>query len=143
MPRSLLALLSLALLASCSSSTAPARELPDFAVGPVGSPDAPDGATSPPTVRVTDGRMKVLGIVSTPSPCYEIGAGLERGGHTLAIEIVAQDQHVVCIGVLSAFAYRVEVADLAPGDYRVTVTYRYPETGWPTTTALDETVTVP
>ena len=137
------ACVSLLLVASCASLTSPDRERPPFRVGLVNSPEAPEGATSPPTVRVREGGLEVLGIISTPYPCYDIDASLERDGRRLAITVTARGQNVMCIAVLGAFAYSVDVGDLAPGSYRVTVAHTYPGTGWPATEVLDEVVAVP
>lgn len=137
------ACIALLLLAACGSSTSPERERPPFSVGLVNSPEAPEGATNPPTVRVREGGLEVLGIISTPSPCHDIDASLERDGRRLAITVSARGRNVFCIAVLGAFAYSVDVGDLDPASYRVTVAHTYPGTGWPTTQVLDEEVAVP
>ena len=135
--------LSLLLLAACSSSTSPERERPPFSVGPVDSPEAPEGATNPPTVRVREGGLEVLGIITTGHPCHEIDAMLQRDDRSLAITIVAVAEDGPCFTVIANFAYAVEVDDLQPGSYRVTVAHSYENSGWPTTEVLDEVVAVP
>ncbi len=137
------ACLSVFLVASCGLSTSPERERPPFRVGLVNSPEAPEGATNPPTVRVREGGLEVLGLISTPYPCYDIDASLERDTRQLAITLTARGRNVACIAVLGTFAYAVDVDDLEPGSWRVTVAHTYPGTGWPTTEVLDEMVDVP
>ena len=132
---------SLLLLAGCGSSTSP--EQPAFVVAPAQSPEAPEGATNPPTVRVREGGLEVLGTLSTPQPCYDFDASLERDGRRLAITVTARGQGGGCIDVIAYFAYAVNVDDLEAGRYRVTVTHSYPGTGWPTTQVLDAEVAVP
>ena len=143
MSRPLLGALAALLLVACSPITAPRREPAQLTVAPVGSPEAPEGATTPPTVRPRSGALDVLGIISTPYPCYDIDASVETDASRVDIEIVARGRNVICIASLGAFAYRVSVDDLDPGVHQVRVTYRYPDTGWPTTTALETSVTVP
>lgn len=145
MPRSpLLVLSSALLLAACATSTSPQPEDVPFVVAPVHGPGAPAGATNPPTVRVRDGGLEVLGIISTPSPCHDIDAELRRDARTLAIVVSARDDgSEACIAVLGEFAYAVDVDDLEAGAWRVVVTHAIPGTGWPTTTVLDAEVEVP
>jgi hypothetical protein len=136
--------LLLLLVAGCAASTAPASERPAFDWGQVGSPEAPEGATSPPTVRVRPGGLEVLGIITTPSPCLDIAAAVERHDRTLSLTITASsDRLELCIGVLGHFAYAADVPDLAAGEYRVIVRHVIPNTGWPVETVLDTEVEVP
>jgi hypothetical protein len=142
--RALTAALSLMLLAGCAASTAPETERPAFAWGHVGSPEAPDGATNPPTVHVREGGLVVLGIITTPHPCLDVAAELQRDGATLRLDVSASsDRLELCIGVLGHFAYAANVSDLEPGTYRVIVRHIIPNSGWPTTEVLNAEVEVP
>lgn len=143
MLRSSAACISFLLLAGCGSSTSPVRERPPFSVGLVHSPEAPEGATNPPTVRVREGGLEVLGIITTGHPCHEIDAVLRRDDRSLAITIVAVAEDVPCLTVVANFAYAVDVDELQPGSYRVTVTHSYENSRAPTTEVLDEVVAVP
>ena len=144
MPRRLTLSLLALLLAGCAASTAPDPERPAFAWGHVGSPGAPEGATDPPTVRVREGGLEVLGIITTPHPCLDVSAELERDGRTISLAITASsDRLELCIGVLGRFAYAADVPDLEAGSYRVVVTHVIPNSGWPTVVALDAEVVVP
>ena len=91
---------------------------------PNGAPDAPDGATSPPTIRVQNGRLEVLGLIGTGTPCYDITAATLAADGTVRVEVTAAAQPVVCIQVLASFAYRVE-ASLPAGPQRIVVTHAY------------------
>jgi hypothetical protein len=144
MPRILTTSLIALFLAGCAASTAPERERPEFDWGHVGSPGAPEGATNPPTVRVREGGLEVLGIITTPHPCLDVAGELQRDGRTLSLTVTASsDRLELCIGVLGHFAYAADVSDLEPGSYRVIVTHVIPNSGWPTTEVLDAEVEVP
>ena len=144
MPRhSIVSLLAL-LVAGCAASTAPEVERPAFEWGHVGSPAAPDGATDPPTVRVREGGLELLGIITTPHPCLDVAAELERVDRTLTLDVSASsDRLELCIGVLGRFAYAADVPDLEAGRYRVIVRHVIPNSGWPVETVVDREVDVP
>lgn len=54
-------------------------------------------------------------------------------GKKLLLRNVARwDEDVdACVAVLGSFSYEVDVRELEPGDYLVSVVYTYPDTDWP------------
>jgi hypothetical protein len=144
----LVPILLLLSLASCSSSTEPSSD-PGlrFVAVDRNSPQAPDWATSPPTVRVANGRIDLAGIIGTGDPCYDLRAESDRDGQQLTLSVVARSQNVPCITVLASFAYTASLDDLAPGTYELVVEHAWEDHGgvrWRAPeVVLDQAVTVP
>jgi hypothetical protein len=115
---------------------------PAFKVAPAESESAPEGAVSPPSVRVSPGHFEVLGLLSTPNPCQDIQASLPQVGAALTVTIQAHAQPGVCIQVLGRFAYQV-TEDIDPDTYTLRLTHTYPDTGWPDERAFQGSITVP
>ncbi len=87
-----------------------------------------------PTPRVdsvSQGQVLLTGGVSTPTPCYAIGAELSPRDHVLTLTLVATSQPVICIQVLAAFEYRARIYGLTAGRHTLEVVATYPDTGWP------------
>lgn len=139
-PALLIALLG---LSSCGRSSSPVEQNPAAAVVAVaGSDSAPSGVTSPPSLRVSDGTLTVLGVISTPDPCQSIRVFAERTGDARTVVVEATSRGETCIAVLGSFAYRY-VAALTPGSHRVRVEHRYRNTGWSTEVVRDTVIMVP
>lgn len=96
-------------------------------------------------VRPTQGGINVLGRITTPNPCYELEPDVAGGDEKILLRVVAvpADGVEACAAVLGSLAYEVDIPDLRPGEYLVTVVHSYPGTGWPDRTVADETVQVP
>ena len=135
-------------LAACSSSTGPS---PDpglhFVAVHRNAPEAPDWATSPPTVRVSSGRIDLAGIIGTGSPCQDLRAESDRDGARLTLTVVARSQNVPCIAILGSYAYTAALDDLAPGAYQLVVEHAWEDHGGVRWRApeivLDQAVAVP
>jgi len=136
-------LLAALVAAGCS---APTRSAPSAAVNlqvaPAQSSGAPEGATSPPTIRVEGRQLVVLGRLDTPNPCQVITAQAAVDGGLVTVRLMAQGVGGVCVTVLGEYAYRVTRA-LEPGVYQVRVVHEYPGTGWPTVVAREASISVP
>lgn len=79
---------------------------------------------------VSSGQVVLRGGISTPTPCYAIGAEVAQRESTLTLTLVATAQPVFCIQVLAAFEYRARIYGLSAGRYTVEVVATYPGTGW-------------
>lgn len=122
-------ILALVLALGCASSTEPRRLYrPEFRAAPTTSPDAPAGATRPPTLRVSAGTIEVLGIIDTPDPCEDLRALVSRTGLQLRLTVTARSQGCV-VPMVGSYAYAALVEGLAPGEYALDVTYAYEQPG--------------
>jgi hypothetical protein len=143
--RAIGAALAAAATVACSSGTGPGDDrLASFSVAAAGSPEGRKlGATSPPTVRVSEGRIEVVGIALTPNPCYDVSASTARDGQRITLTLRARANSAVCIQPLGGLAYRAAIADLAPGTYHLSVVHPYTEPDWKAGEVLARDVTVP
>jgi hypothetical protein len=107
------------------------------------APDAPAGATAPPTVRATAGAVEVLGLLDVPDPCHTVRAEPSRGDGRITLALVARASEDPCVAMLATLAYAATVRDVPAGSYALTVTHRYEGSGWPASTVLQTTVAVP
>lgn len=127
---------------ACTSPTAPRPELSSFVTGSPGSAGALAAATSPPTARASRGRIEVLGLMDTPTPCQALSGEFTRTGQRLSLSVAARSIGEVCILILGRFAYSAAITGLAAGEYTLEVTHTYPSTGWPTSVVLTQSITV-
>ena len=132
---------------ACSSSTGPRGE-PHVAFTAVDavSPDAPDWATSPPSVRVSAGRIDVAGLIGTGNPCYDLRAETDRASHRVSLTVIARQRDVACIQVIARFAYLATIDGLDAGSYELVVAHAWEDsrgTRRETQQVLARTVTVP
>jgi hypothetical protein len=88
------------------------------------------------------GRIVVSARLSAPDPCQQLNGELERSGSELKLRVTITRVGEACIQPIGTFGYQAVIRDLAPGGYRLRVIHTYPNTGWPTVTALDQTVEV-
>lgn len=88
-----------------------------------GGEDAPAGATEPPTITASPGRLDVRGLISLGTPCYELDAGLLQSGTTLLVTVRMTAVGDFCITVVDVFAYHTWIEGLAPGAYEVVIEY--------------------
>ncbi len=97
-----------------------------------------------PIVQVTgeSGRIVVNAKLAAPDPCQELSADLQGRGSGLTLRVAIARNSPACVAALGHFEYDAVIGELAPGTYRLRVVHTYPETGWPTVTALDRTVQV-
>ena len=114
-----------------------------FTADRANSRSAPEGATAPPTVHVGSGRLEVLGLIGTSTPCYDLGAAITREGRLLALTITARAQNVPCIQIPALFAYRAAVDGLAPDTFQLMVVHAYEGTEWSGGRVLETSVSVP
>jgi hypothetical protein len=135
-------ILSLAVAAACGSPTAPRPELATFVSMAANSAGAPPDATNPPTVRASRGRIDVVGLVETPTPCQTLSGDVMRSGQTLSLNVAVRSTGGACVLILGRFAYTAGITGLAAGVYKLDVTYLYPGTGWPTSVVFSQSVTV-
>lgn len=141
-------LIAPALIAAVSSCVPPSDVLqPDpadmnFRYGRAGSQDAPADVSNPPTVVGRDGTIEVRGVLEAPDPCQTLTARHQRTATTVALRITVERNAEMCVAMIGTFAYVATVPGLSTGEYRLTVDYVYPNTGWPTNRAVDTTVQV-
>jgi hypothetical protein len=76
------------------------------------------------------GEATLTGVITTPTPCYELTARLAEDGHTLVLHITASPLPRICPQVVASFEYRARLHHLGGGTYAVKVTYSYPGSGW-------------
>lgn len=88
-----------------------------------GGEKAPPGATEPPTVTASRGRLDVLGLIDLGTPCHELDAGLLQTGATLLVTVRVTPVGEVCVQVVDQFAYRTWIEGLPSGAYQVVVEY--------------------
>ena len=110
--------------------------------GHTGSQAAPGDVTNPPTVAGRDGAVEVRGILEAPDPCQTLTARHQRTATTVALRITVERNAEMCVAMIGTFAYVATIPGLETGEYRLTVDYVYPNTGWPTNRAVDTTVQV-
>ena len=112
----------------------------DFAAAPSGAANAPAGTTIPPTVRVSPGRIEILGQMVTPDPCFDLSAAFTNASHELRVLVNATKRPGMCATVIETFAYRATIVNVAPDDYSLEVVHALPNT--PPASAVKQTVTV-
>lgn len=142
----LLRLVALILPLACSSTTEPRGPRVDFTAVNAVSPDAPDWASSPPSVRVAPGRIDVAGILDTGAPCYDLRAETDRGARRITLTVIAREQNDACIRILASFAYRATIDGLAADRYELVVAHAWEDsrgTRLGTLSLFDGPVTVP
>ncbi len=81
-------------------------------------------------VESGDNEAVLAGVISTPTPCYEISGTMTSEGRKLVVTLEARALPRICAQVLAAFQYRARIAPLGSGEYRVEVVHAYPGTGW-------------
>jgi len=133
---------ALAALAACGSPAAATPELSSFVAVPAGSLGAPTDATSPPTVRVSAGRIEIFGLIDTPDPCQLLTAEFTRSSQDLHLRVSTRSTGGACILILGRFAYTAVIIGLPAGVYNFDVTHTYPDTGWPTSVVVTQSAKV-
>lgn len=76
------------------------------------------------------GEAVLTGVITTPSPCYEVTAELSQSADGMVLTLSATALPRICAQVLAAFRYRARLFDLAAGSYPMRVIHAYPGTGW-------------
>jgi len=76
----------------------------------VGAPEAPVGATMPPTVRVVDGTFEVVGVFGTADPCHTFESRAAVRSEVLIVDVEAVPTSDACVAITAAFAYRVTLS---------------------------------
>ena len=112
----------------------------DFVAAPSGAANAPAGTTTPPTVRVSPGRIEILGQMVTPDPCFDLSAAFTNANHELRVMVNGTKRPGMCATVIETFAYRATIVNVATGDYSLEVVHALPNT--PAASAVKQTVTV-
>ena len=125
----------------CGEPVAP-DDRPELIVGVIGSDSAPAGATLPTKVHLTGRELVALGLLTAPSPCQKIRAFGVGQAFSVTWVIESRPRGTACFDVIETFAYRLATR-LDPGEYRVSVVHRYPDTGWADVVALDTLIRVP
>jgi hypothetical protein len=80
--------------------------------------------------RTAPGVIALAGVISTPTPCYDIGAKLAREDATLTLTLTATARPGFCVQMIGAFAYSATIGRLQAGAYDLVVVHEYPGTGW-------------
>jgi hypothetical protein len=118
------------LSAACASTptSAPVMNTPrvEFVAAPAGAANAPAGATTPPTVRVAQGRVEIGGQLTTPDPCFDLSAAFVDSNRELRVMVNAAKKPGLCATVIETFAYRATIVNLLPGDYSLEVVHVRP-----------------
>jgi hypothetical protein len=133
--RFLVSVLALAGAAGCASTPAVSNTNArfDFVAAPASAASAPSGTTAPPTVRVSQGRVEILGQLVTPDPCFDLSGAFTNANRELRVLVNATKRPGMCATVIETFAYRGTIADLPPGDYTLEVVHSAPNPSTPTT----------
>jgi hypothetical protein len=126
--RFLTALAVLVAAGGCSSGTAPGVESLSFTAVLTRDPAAPRDASYPPTVRGREGRVEVLGVITTSNPCQEVTGRVSRTGRNVRLTVTARSLPVFCFAVVATFAYTAVIDGLAPAVYAVEVFHAYENT---------------
>lgn len=113
-----------------------------FRYGQTGSPAAPGDVTDPPTVIGRERSIEVRGMLEAPDPCQTLTARHQRTATTVALRITVERNAEMCVAMIGTFTYVATIPGLETGEYRLTVDYVYPNTGWPATRAVDTAVNV-
>jgi hypothetical protein len=122
---------------ACASPTAPSAVLSSFQVaGGVSS-----GPLEAPAVHVSRGRITVSAATNTPTPCYTLSAGFNAADRELKLHVTARPTQPGCILVLGRFSYTAIIGAPA-GTYTLVVMHEFPDTGWPATEIVRQTVNV-
>ena len=128
-----------AAIACGDSPTAPSPVLSSFQVSGGTSFESPP---APPSVQVSPGRVGITAETNTPTPCYTLAGDFTAANRELRLHVDARTNgSQVCVHVLGRFSYSA-VVTLPAGTYTLVVVHRYPDTGWPTTEVLRQTITV-
>ena len=102
----------------------------------------PSGVLAALLVAASRGRIDITGAADTPHPCYTLTAELESSVGQLSLRITARAaDNAGCVAVIGRFAYSAAIAVRA-GTYSLSIIHTYPNTGWPTTEVLKQTITV-
>ena len=88
------------------------------------------------------GRIVVRGQLDTPNPCQRVSATVGGGGRELTLRVESARTGDMCVASIANFTYDATLTGLAAGTYRLRVVHVFPETGWETPTALDQSVLV-
>ena len=104
------------LTAACASAPATSASVStprvDFVAVPASAANAPADATTPPTVRVSQGRVEILGQLMTPDPCFDLTAAFTNANRELRVMVNATKRPGMCATVIETFAYRATILNL-------------------------------
>jgi hypothetical protein len=131
-----------ALTAACATSPAVSTAKLDFVATPAGAANAPAGATTPPTVRASQGRVEILGQLMTSDPCYDLSATFTNVNRELRVQVNATKRQGICAMVIETFAYRAVIEPIPAGDYSLEVVHALPGSSTPTSSLIKQSVTV-
>jgi hypothetical protein len=134
------AVLVLACVIGCGGN-APTAPEPAFLRFTSRAPDP--GSSESAAAEAGRGQISVRATLAGPDPCRILAGQLEQSERQLTLRVSVQPTNDVCVLVVGRFAYDAAIERLAPGTYSLRVVHDYPATGWPTTTVLNQTLTVP
>lgn len=92
--------------------------------------------------NVEGGRLSVDGVMTTPTPCYDLVGEARREGRAVTLTVEARRKEGGCIQVIAAFGYQADVRGLPAGSYTLRVRHGYPGTGWDGRTALETEIEI-
>ena len=119
-----------AMLGACSSATeVSAVTQPDvsFSVGE-GTSMLPGQPILPlvPQLRVSEGRVDVLGHFRTNTPCWSLASRLQRSGNVITLTVTALEATAgACAQVITVRPYEARIEPLTAGRYTVVVVHEY------------------
>lgn len=125
-----LALALAAVMGACSNPTEVSTVVsPDVSLSVGEGSAVPPGAPIlplVPQVRVSEGRIDVLGHFRTNTPCWSLASRVERSGSTIVLTVTAMESAVdVCAQVITVRPYEARIAPLAPGVYTMRVMHEW------------------
>jgi hypothetical protein len=89
-----------------------------------GSSAAPAGAIFPPTILVQGNGIMVLGLFSTPVPCYTFAGHGSKRFNRVTFKLIARPFGQGCVDSVATVAYQA-ARPLPPGSYEVEVIHEY------------------
>jgi hypothetical protein len=114
----------------------------DFLAAPATAANAPAGATTPPTVRVSQGQVEILGQLVTPDPCFDLTAAFTNANRELRVMVNGTKRPGMCATVIETFSYRATIVNVAAGDYSLEVVHALPNSSTPPAPVVKQSVTV-
>lgn len=110
------AALALLILAGCSDSTSLVSVPFQLSITTPTMPGAPA-----PQFTGTSGAIVVRARFVTPTPCFDLGAGVTQSGSTVDVTITSTERNVTCVQSLGTFDYTLTISPVAPGPYHIIV----------------------
>ena len=129
---------SLALMASCSSATEPARPRLSFEVlGHLRPPvDLSIGVSEAGVVTVTN-------FITSPCAPYDANAEVQMDEGVIVLTVTGQATGPCPLDVVDELSYRAELSGITSGAQTFRLVHTYADANWPDVTVVEKTIDVP